>query len=233
MKKSKYVFAILSMCYVAIFIIFLLGWIEVTENILLSLSCSSLFISLSDMCESMDLYTRQKNEFQYILKLTCDYLGEKIAKNDLNNPNVNIRNLKKNLDLLKSGEKNYLPVHPNDFESRRKIKWGKFATIPFIAGISAFVIFPFINLSASTGFFSVYTTVCAFTVMCFGLYIRELTADITDSLIQLRQDKHLIIQMVYPDFLCVLNQQLFYREDIGASNSEPQKNATDVSPTNR
>ena len=78
MRKSQYVFAIMAAIYIIIAILNIREWIIVSENILFGLSMSALLSSLSDILSNIVSKRVYQNEFDYIIKVTSDFLAENI-----------------------------------------------------------------------------------------------------------------------------------------------------------
>lgn len=105
MKKSKFVFIILALVYVAMSILYPFDVLNIGENLLFALSVSALLISTSDVFNKIGMYLYTSNTYNADLKITIDFLDYMIKNGFTNTRNINVRNIKENYDeLLK---KNY------------------------------------------------------------------------------------------------------------------------------
>ena len=77
MKKSKFVFIIMAVIYFAVAIADGFGWLIITNNILLGLSLSALFSSISDIFANFVWRNALANEFAFMIQITSDFLSEK------------------------------------------------------------------------------------------------------------------------------------------------------------
>ena len=92
MKKSSFVFITMSVIYLAVAIFDGIGWMTVTNNVLLGLSLSALLSALSDILYNIGYIRTAANEFDYIIKTTVEFLSKMQAANIPSaNPNINIK----------------------------------------------------------------------------------------------------------------------------------------------
>lgn len=141
MRKSQYVFIIMAVAYIVIAILNLREWVTVSENILFGLSMSALFSSLSDIFSNIVGKRIYQNEFDYIIKITSDFLAEKISNNPLNSL-IDIRNVKQNVENISKGYKK--AVHPNEYCKRKvNVLINISSQICFILSITVFILAPF------------------------------------------------------------------------------------------
>ena len=84
MKKSKCFFITMTIVYLAVAISGWFGWIKITENILLGLSLSALLSAVSDILSNIGNRYIVMNEFDYIIRITSEFLTDKISKNCFN-----------------------------------------------------------------------------------------------------------------------------------------------------
>lgn len=212
MRKSQYVFIIMAVAYIVIAILNLREWVTVSENILFGLSMSALFSSLSDIFSNIVGKRIYQNEFDYIIKITSDFLAEKISNNPLNSL-IDIRNVKQNVENISKGYKK--AVHPNEYCKRKvNVLINISSQICFILSITVFILAPFhFPLSLFQNSYSVLATLIAFAAMCFNLYIEEIIADIIQKKTHFFNDTQLIIQIAYTDFMDFLNSHLYHYEN--------------------
>lgn len=213
MKKSQFVFAIMAVIYLAIAVFDGFGWLTVTENILLGLSLSALLSAISDILYNIGWARIAYNEFNYIIRVTVEFLSEKQALGIPSmNPNINIKGV---MQCVKGMSKNYKSaLPPVEYSKKKYIAVIKVCSqISFILSIAVFILLPFLSLPFQ-GTISTVLTLSAFSAMCLNLFIAEFIADISNR----RNDdfmnkEQLIIQTAYPDFLNFLNWKLSPNED--------------------
>ena len=98
MKKSKYIFLILALLYVLIYILNILNIVVIDESIMVGLTFSALFMSLSDVCNNFIVYRITRNELGYKCWFACNVLQEYISSGITQTPLVNVVNMKKNIE---------------------------------------------------------------------------------------------------------------------------------------
>lgn len=118
MKKTQYIFAIMAAAYFIVAILNLMGWMAVSENILLGLSLSALLSALSDASSNIVRIRASQNEFNYIIQIASDFLTEKITNNILS-PVIDSRNVKLNIESMGKGYRK--AVHPSEYSKRKDI----------------------------------------------------------------------------------------------------------------
>lgn len=218
MKKSKHIFAIMAVTYTIIAILNLGDWVTVSENILLGLSMSALFSALSDILSNIVGIRTCQNEFDYIIRVTSEFLMGKIS-NNMYNSLIDSRNVKLNVENMSKGYKT--AVHPNEYCKRKiNVLINILSQICFILSITVFILapFPMILLQQS---YSVLLTLLAFASMCLNLYLEEHISDIIQKKTHFFSDTQLIIQMAYSDFTSFLNLRFSYYEDyIATANTQ-------------
>lgn len=167
MKKSQYVFVIMAVAYIVIAILNLGEWITVSENILFGLSMSALFSALSEILFNIISKRVYQNEFDYIIKVTSDFMAEKIS-NNIDSSLIDSRNVKLNVENMSKGYEK--AVHPNKY-CKRKINAliNISSQICFVLSISVFILSPF-PLFLFQQSYSVLLTLFAFSSMCFNLH---------------------------------------------------------------
>ena len=140
MKKSKFVFIIMAVIYFAVAIADGFGWLIITNNILLGLSLSALFSSISDIFANFVWRNALTNEFAFMIQITSDFLSEKIAQNVYSSI-INIRNVK--LDVESMSNTYQTAVHPSDYHKlKRNTVINTISMGCFILSIAAFILFP-------------------------------------------------------------------------------------------
>lgn len=209
MRKSQYIFAIMAMTYIVIAILDFRERITVSENILIGLSMSAFLSALSGIFSNLIGKCTCQNEFDYIIKITLDFLENKICNKS--SPLINSRNVKLNVESMSNGYEK--AVHPNEY-CKRKINTmiNILSQICFILSISVFILAPF-PLPLFQQSYSVFLTLLAFSLMCFNSYLEEIIANIVQKKTHFLNDTQLIIQMAYPDFMNFVNLRFYYYED--------------------
>lgn len=219
MKKSKFVFVILSVVYLLMGILYPFGVLDIGGNLLLALSTAALLISLGDICEKIHIYRIEANQYNAALDITIEYLDSKISSGQINNPIISVRNFKANLENLQ--KKNYKFCHPSDYISN-KCNWflRTLSFVLFIVGIASFIVIPFISENISNSAATSVITILAFAAMALSLFFDEIIIDKQHSLNNLMQDKHLVLQSAFSDFLNYFQIHMFYMNDLIANQSE-------------
>lgn len=218
MKKSKFVFAIMTAVYLGVAIAGSIGWLTISENILLGLSLSALLSAASDILNNVGLLCAVTNEFNYIIRTTVAFLEDKISKNSpIMNSNINVRNVKRNVESM---SKNYeKAIHPNEYCKKRSIKLlFMLSQMCFIISIGVFILVPFLPIQSLQSV-STFLTLLAFAAMSCNLHISEAVSDKSTTRNCFLNNEQLIIQTTYPDFSNILNAQLYYHEDYIAATS--------------
>lgn len=221
MKKSQFIFAIMSTTYFVVAILNLRGYIVVSENILFGLSMSALLSSLSDVLSHIVNIRTSQNEFGYIVLSTSDFLEEKISHNICNSL-IDTRNVKLNVESMSKGYKK--AVHPIEYhkgKSNALIHF--FSQICFVLSIAVFILSPFPLLLFQQSY-SVFLTLIAFALMCLNLYFEDIISGINQKKEYFFNDKQIIIQMAYSDFMYFLSSRLYhYEEYISIANKQEDK----------
>lgn len=221
MKKSKFVFIIMAVIYFAVAIADGFGWLTITNNILLGLSLSALFSSISDIFANFVWKNALANEFAFMTQITSDFLSEKITQNVYSSI-INIRNVK--LGVENMSNKCQTAVHPSDYHKlKRNTVINTISMGCFILSIAAFILFPFfppINLPT----ISMILTLMAFAAMCFNLYMGETISELVEEKNSFMNNTHVLIQIAYPDFSDSFNLQMNYHEDyVAMTNTQEDK----------
>ena len=86
MKKSSFIFIIMAGIYLIVAILDGFGWMTITNNVLLGLSLSALLSSISDILYNIGWLKTAINGFNFIIKVTDEFLLEKKINNI---PNAN------------------------------------------------------------------------------------------------------------------------------------------------
>lgn len=219
MKKSSYVFIIMAVVYFLIAVSYLCGLITIHNSIVFGLSIAALLISISDIFSKIISCREVENEYQKMIDYTLVFIDDKIKHKQIDNPVVNIRNLRGSIEMRK--KKKYISVHPLEYANNRLNKaLNTISTMFFVIGISAFIITPFITEHEYMSSITPPITALAFAAMCFGIYIDDLIQRKQDEKNSLISDKHTIVQVVYPDFMPYYNMQMYYQNDIKAVQEE-------------
>ena len=227
MRKSSFVFIIMAAIYFAVAILDGLGWMTITDNILLGLSLSALLSAISDILYNIGWKRTITNEFGYIIQVTLKFLSEKQAHNiPIANPNVNIRGVRQYISGMSKNYNNAL--RPDEYDKKKFVTAIKICSqIAFILSIASFILLPFLSLPFQAPI-SKFLTLSAFSAMCLNLYIGEA---ITDLLNKRNDDfmnkERLIIQTVYPDFIGFLDERLWPDDEI-ISEEESQEAKIDA-----
>ena len=216
MKKSKYVFIILALVYVAMAILYPFDVLNIGENLLFALSFSALLLSASDVISKIAGYLCISNTYNADLKITIDFLESKIQCGFTQTRTINVRNVVGNCkELLK---KNYKYCHPEDYAHKTIIKiQNVFSMILLIIGIASFIIIPFLNQNITNTKTTSIITILAFAAMSLSLFLDELIEEKQSDINILINDKHLAINAEYPDFRSFFESNMYYRNDLKAN----------------
>lgn len=224
MKKSSYIFVIMAIVYFLISIGYFCGLITIHNNIVFGLSITALLISISDFFSKVVVNRVVENEYQKMIDYTLVFLDEKIKQKQIDNPIINIRNLRGNIEVRK--KKKYTSVHPLEYANNRLNKvLNTISIVLFIIGISAFIITPFIAEHDYMATITPPITALAFAAMCVGIFLDDLIQRKQEEQNSLVSDKHTIVQAAFPDFLSYYNMQMYYHNDIKAVQQEWESKA--------
>ena len=121
MNKSKYVFLIMFFGYITIAVLKAFNVTSVGDEILLGLSLCAMTMSLSDCVSISKVILIKANQSKYIAKVTSIFINTKLEQNNqFYSTSVNIRNVKKNIELTNKGyEKSQ---HPALYDNKKLIK---------------------------------------------------------------------------------------------------------------
>lgn len=209
MNKSKHIFLILFFAYVVILVLNIFSVVEISGNVLLGLSLSSLLMAIGDGIENYRNYNLSLNGYNYSVYVTSHFLERKIQQGIVENNGFDICNIKNSVDSLCIIRKE--PKHPNEYWKTGRFKWcSRMSTICFSLGVSGFIIIPFIRQEVFTDRISILITVSAFAVMCLNLYLSDLINETGKQQRDFYGDKQLIIQSAFNDYLTYFNQRLYY-----------------------
>ena len=213
MKKTKYVFLIFSVVYILIIVLQFTNVIIISDMILLGLSLSALFMSLADLFENINTLLVVENELNFVCLFASNFLNEHIpTQMGVSSSMINIRNLKKNVELLAPNYKK--GVHPSEFMKRKINKvLSVMYVICFVISIASFILVPFFKNVQNIQFLSRIFTLLAFSVMCFNLFISECIVEVTEKRNGFFNDKQLLIEMIHQGFMNYLNSILYQHED--------------------
>lgn len=194
----------------------------VNDSILIGLTFSAYFMSLSDICNNVISYRLIKNELRYICYITSNALNEYISTGyDINSLSVNVNNLKRNVELLVSNYK--AGIHPNEYYKNKinKILY-ILSNVCFIFAIVFFVLTPYFSIMVDKQI-STCLTLLAFAEICFNIYLSEIIGEYIEKKNNFMNNTQIIIQTFMPDFIEFLNKRLFYYEDF-VKKEEASKN---------
>lgn len=199
MKKSRYIFCVLGAVYVFVGVGILFDMFQSSNNLLFGLSLSALLISASDMINGFAMYRDARNNYEYILKLTLDFLQTKINIVPYANQIVNVRGLYDNLCSMYNPEQ--CAVHPFLYSKDKTNKLLHLvANILFIISIAIFVCVPMLQTTIQNSIWTKSVTLFAFAAMCLNVFVDEMASDIQEKIMRIVNDKHLIIQAAFSDF---------------------------------
>lgn len=224
MSKAKLLFLVLAVGYVSIGVLSLIGVVEVSNIVLLGLSLSAFFTSLSDTLNQWIIYRSQKNHMSYIAKCSVKFVDNKLETGAQRVSNsISIRNVKKNIE--NQNPRFEKSIHPSIYAEKAHIKFLTILTYVFyVLSVIAFIIPPFIKVDfALLDKVSIFIALWAFGVMCFNIFLSELNADLSKKIFDFFNFTQPIVNSVYPDFMERLNSQLNYREDLKASKERFDK----------
>lgn len=211
MNKSNYFFITLGTVYLIIAISACSGVIVLDNNVLFGLALSSLFIAIGGLIDRSLEYILLKNEYKYYVKVTSDFLQEKIDVGAGANNQLDVFVIKETLEEQCSGTNR--AVHPGEYEKRKSIKHTRIvSTIFFIIGISVFIFIPFAVVDSRFAFISNIVTVCAFAIICFEYHMEEKKKRQEIKLYFFRCDKQAIVNMAYPDYMVTFDQRVWHKQ---------------------
>ena len=218
MNKSKYVFLIMFFGYITIAVLKAFNVTSVGDEILLGLSLCAMTMSLSDCVLISKVILIKANQSKYIAKVTSIFINTKLEQNNqFYSTSVNIRNVKKNIELTNKGyEKSQ---HPALYDNKKLIKLLRIIEIIlFTISIFIFVMTPFAKISVETSTkATVFITLVAFGFMCLNIFLSEIDAKKSEKIHNFFNNSQIIINSVFPDFSNFLSNQLYYREDLIAA----------------
>lgn len=182
--------------------------IPVTENILLGLSLSAFFSSLSDLVQKISIKRNAENEYYFLTSISLEFI-----ENSTNPPNpaVSVSNVKANIKNMNPSHREAL--HPSIFAKKKcNIILHFIANSLFIVSISVFILTPYF-LAPVDRTISVLITLLAFSVMCLNLYLDEIITEIGEKKNAFQKSEQFAIAIAYPSFSQFLNFRLEYNED--------------------
>lgn len=143
MKKSHFVFLIMACVYFAISLLSFTEIIVVLDNILLGLSMTALFMSLSEIFEGWLFFRVGRNELRFICLFTSNFLKGIISSGaNVNNNLVSVGNVKKNVEQFVSHYE--LGVHPSEYcKNKRNHFLHNISVLCFVLSIAVFLSTPF------------------------------------------------------------------------------------------
>lgn len=213
MKKSKFIFIILFIIYLLIGILSPLDVLNISDNLLFALSSAALLVSASDVISKIRIYRNTSNTYYTALKITIDFLDNKIKCNQTSNFIMNVRNVKGNLEVLQ--KKNYQFCHPDDYiKKKSNTALNVISLLFFIVGIASFIFIPFIKKDVSNSAITSVITILAFAAMNLSLFLDEIIIEKQTDYNNLINEKHLVIQGVFWDFQNYFQTNMFYRNDL-------------------
>ena len=224
MSKAKLIFLVLAVGYISIGILSLIGVVDVSNIVLLGLSLSAFFTSLSDSLNQWILSSCQKNHLSYIAKCSVKFINDKLKTGAPQNPNsISIRNVKKNIE--NQNPRFEKSTHPSIYSEKAHIKFLTILTYVFyVLSVISFIIPPFVKVDfAILDRISIVIALWAFGVMCLNMFLSELNSDLSKKMFDFFNYTQPIVNSVYPDFMGMLNSQLNYREDLKASKERFDK----------
>lgn len=210
MNKSKYVFLILFIAYLGIGIGSRFGIIILSNNVLLGLSLSALFMAIGDAVDNIVKMCMWENDYRYTLYLTSKFLEQKIMAGLINNPSIDVNNLKENIDSLRRITKE--PMHPTNYGKLFVFRClEKISISCFVIGVSCFIVMPFLRWKVENDGISAMITIFAFSVMCINLFLNDVTNETLKDNAYFINDKQSVIQSVYIDYMAYYNEKMFHR----------------------
>ena len=199
MKKSKYIFIIMSLVYIVMAVLYLCWFITMGDNLLFALSTAALLLSVSDAFGKMVTFLCVNNTYNADLKLTIDFLDSKISSGQVITRIINVRNTRENFKFLI--KKKYTFCHPQDYSQKTIIKVLQFISIfLFIMGIATFIIVPFVNYTITNGVLTSIVTIFAFSAMTLCLYLDDLINEKQEKITVFLNEKIPPLSMDYNDF---------------------------------
>ena len=225
MNKSKGIFYILGFAYIGIAIGSMLSFFDVNGNVLLGLSISSLLISLGDFSSNIRTLYIERNNLNYSLDLACDILTNYINAGKTPQTQIDVYNVKKSLDALKTQRK---AIMPSDYENKKTISFLNITSKGlFFLSIPIFIVVPFVKQALSIEILSQTITLFAFTFMCINIAINERYSDINQTRLNFENDKLLIIENAYPGYIPAFYTRLqhaeAYEKSLEKSQNETQQ----------
>ena len=224
MSKSKFLFLVLAVGYIFIGVLSLIGVVDVSNIVLLGLSLSAFFTSLSDTLNQWIMCGSQKNHMSYIAKFSVKFINNRLETGAQQFSNsISIRNVKKNIEIQNPRfEKSF---HPSVFAEKTRIRILTILTYVFyVLSVISFILPPFVKANyAILDRISIFIAILAFSVMCLNMFLSELNSDLSKKVFDFFNYTQPIVNSVYPDFMGMLNSQLNYREDLKASKERFDK----------
>lgn len=224
MRKSKNVFLIMAVVYFAVGLLGGFGCLIISENILLGLSLSALLSSISEILYNIVWKKTATNEFDYIVRVTLNFLSEKKACNAyINNPNINVQGVRRCVEGMSKDHKKAL--HPVEYGKKKFINvLYELSQICFILSIVVFVLLPFLPIIVQSSI-STVLTLSAFASMCYNLHVTEAIAEILSKQNDdFKNKEQLIIQTAYPDFINFLSEQFWFDAESAAVEEAQEVN---------
>lgn len=210
MKRSNFFFIIMSVAYLGIAIGVISGLLSVTETILIGLSITSFSISVGDIFANFNNLRLWKNDYFFCLKIASNYLGDRIQEGNLRITNVDVFNVKCNLDQ-KIGKRK--PVLPKQLQDGKKTKvLIRLSYIFFISGIVCFLITPYIPSFDSAVSVSKSLTIFAFAAMCFNIFLTEMVDFYCENKTIFENETQVVIESVFPGYMNHFYMKRYHNE---------------------
>lgn len=224
MSKAKLIFLILAVGYIFIGVLSLIGVVDVSNIVLLGLSLSAFFTSLSDTLNQWIMCGSQKNHMSYIAKFSVKFINNRLETGAQQFSNsISIRNVKKNIE--NQNPRFEKSTHPSIYAEKAHIKFLTILNYVFyVLSVISFIIPPFVKVDfAILDRISIAIALWAFGVMCLNMFLSELNSDLSRKMFDFFNYTQPIVNSVYPDFMGMLNSQLNYREDLKANKERFDK----------
>lgn len=224
MRKSKYLFAVISVVYACVGLLNMVGALRVGTNIFAALSITALFISLGDIFEKIYGYLYNRNLIRAEKKVDIDFLNSKLESGVLC-INLNIRNAIENIKEDDIAISKYEFCHPAEYTKKRHMKAINIISITcFIIGIAVFIILPLIITNIFSEKMISVISLFAFSVMMMGMHVDEKILDIQMKYNSLVIEKSAIIRGAFCDFDAYHGQFFMFFNDLKAQGNIGKEN---------
>ena len=134
-----------------------------------------------------------------MLLIASEFLTKQIQEGTKPNTNIDVYNVRKNVDELATSKK---ALHPAEYKEKKVLKaFHNLTKVLFIIAITIFVVVPFVKQELDVIGISQLITLFAFASLCINVALTDQQADIQWKRQNFEIDKQIIIDNAFPGYL--------------------------------